>query len=75
LAAGEESERLHAALAKLPYEYARVIDLRVGQALAYVDVGRALNRSEEAARKLFVRAIDELRSRMKADDQRRDDHR
>jgi RNA polymerase sigma-70 factor, ECF subfamily len=69
IAANEENQRLQAALTQLPYEYARVIDLRVNQALAYADVGRLLDRSEEAARKLFVRAIDELRSRMKHDDQ------
>jgi RNA polymerase sigma-70 factor (ECF subfamily) len=69
LAANEQSERLQAALAELPCDYWQVIDLRVSQALSYVDVGRAMNRSEEAARKLFVRAIDDLRSRMTADDQ------
>jgi RNA polymerase sigma-70 factor, ECF subfamily len=68
-AAHEVDERIHAAVRQLPDDYRRVIDLRVGQALSYADVGQAMDRSPEAVRKLFVRALDDLRLRMTADDQ------
>jgi RNA polymerase sigma-70 factor (ECF subfamily) len=69
LADHEEEVRIHAVVLELPLDYRRVIDLRVNQALSYAQVGEAMNRTGDAARKLFVRAIDDLRSRMRADDQ------
>jgi RNA polymerase sigma-70 factor, ECF subfamily len=69
LADHEEEVRIHAVVLELPLDYRRVIDLRVNQALSYAQVGQAMNRTGDAARKLFVRAIDDLRSRMRADDQ------
>ncbi|HEX4071446.1 MAG TPA: sigma-70 family RNA polymerase sigma factor [Planctomycetaceae bacterium] len=69
LADHEEGDRIHAVVLQLPFDYRQVIDLRVNQALSYAQVGRAMNRTGDAARKLFVRAIDDLRSRMRADDQ------
>jgi RNA polymerase sigma-70 factor, ECF subfamily len=69
LAAKEEEARIRAAVLQLPDDYRRVIDLRVHQALSYDDVGREMSRTAEAARKLFVRAVDDLRLRMRADDQ------
>jgi RNA polymerase sigma-70 factor, ECF subfamily len=69
LSAEEEGARIQAAVLQLPEDYRRVIDLRVHQALSFEDVGRAMDRTSEAARKLFVRAIDELRLRMRCDDQ------
>lgn len=69
VADNEEGSRIQAEVLQLPDDYRRVIDLRVHQTLSYDEIGRAMNRTDEAARKLFVRAIDELRLRMKADDQ------
>ena len=68
LADHEEGDRIHAVVLQLPLDYRRVIDLRVNQALSDAQVGQAMNRTGDAARKLFVRAIDDLRSRMRADD-------
>ena len=69
LADHEDEVRIHAVVLDLPLDYRRVIDLRVNQALTYAQVGQAMNRTGDAARKLFVRAIDDVRSRMRADDQ------
>ena len=55
LADHEEGDRIDAVVLQLPLDYRRVIDLRVNQALSYAQVGRAMNRTGDAARKLFVR--------------------
>lgn len=68
-AAGEDELRLEQALAELPDQYRQVIDLRVNQSLSFEEVGRAMDRTGEAARKLFARAIDELRLRITAHEQ------
>ena len=41
-----------------------MILLRHEQALSFADVGRLMDRSEEAARKLWVRAIARLREEL-----------
>jgi RNA polymerase sigma factor (sigma-70 family) len=68
----EQGARIEEAVAQLPDDYRRVIDLRVRQSLSYHEVGQAMDRTAEAARKLFVRAVDELRSRIWSDDQSAD---
>ncbi len=57
----EEEQRVEAVLAKLPEEYRRVIHLRHREHLSFADVGRAMNRSEDAVQKLWTRAIQKLR--------------
>ena len=56
----EEEVRLQQALAQLPKEYRQVIVLRSLERRSFAEVGNALNRSEEAARKQFGRAIVQL---------------
>jgi RNA polymerase sigma-70 factor (ECF subfamily) len=56
----EEEMLLQHALAKLPKEYRQVIVLRSFERRSFAEVGQALNRSEEAARKQFGRAIVQL---------------
>jgi RNA polymerase sigma-70 factor (ECF subfamily) len=63
-AANEECLALDRALEHLPADYREVILLRHEQALSFADVGRLMERSEEAARKLWVRAIGRLREEM-----------
>ena len=63
-AANEESRALDQALERLPADYREVILLRHEQALSFADVGRLMDRSEEAARKLWVRAIARLREEL-----------
>jgi RNA polymerase sigma-70 factor (ECF subfamily) len=57
LIAKEESEALQAALARLPEDYRTVLRLRNWDGLPFADVGRHMERSEEADRKLWSRAI------------------
>jgi RNA polymerase sigma-70 factor, ECF subfamily len=63
-AANEETLALDRALDSLPADYREVILLRHEQALSFADVGRLMDRSEEAARKLWVRAVARLREEM-----------
>jgi len=53
----EERERLDAALATLPDEARRVILLRHRDDQSFAEIGAVLRKSEEAARKIWVRAI------------------
>jgi RNA polymerase sigma-70 factor (ECF subfamily) len=61
----EESEALRAALARLPEDYRAVLRLRNWECLPLSEVGRRMNRSEEAARKLWSRAIVRLQHELK----------
>lgn len=57
----EEFSRVRSAIARLSPEYQRVIELRIGRELPFAEIGRLMNRSTDAARKLFARAVDESR--------------
>jgi RNA polymerase sigma-70 factor (ECF subfamily) len=69
--ANEQSGRLQGALARLPEEYRQAILLRYRNGMSFEEIGRALGRSAEAARKLWGRAVERLREEM---DEARDDH-
>lgn len=56
----EEWETLQNALARLPEDYRQAVLLRHRENLSFADIGRSLHRSEEAARKLWSRAIRQL---------------
>ena len=57
----DDLEKLRALLSRLPREYQQVIELRSLEQMSFADVGEALGRSSEAARKLWVRALDQVR--------------
>jgi RNA polymerase sigma-70 factor, ECF subfamily len=60
--AGEESDRLlKRALERLPDEYHQVIQLRYRESLSFEQIGTALGRTPNAARKLWARAIERLK--------------
>jgi RNA polymerase sigma factor (sigma-70 family) len=61
LVASEENALLQAALGRLPDDYRRVIELRDLAGKPWNEVGTALDRSADAARQLWYRAIAELR--------------
>jgi RNA polymerase sigma-70 factor (ECF subfamily) len=61
----EASAALDRALEQLPNGYREVIVLRHGQGLSFAELGQLLDRSDEAARKLYVRAIERLREKLK----------
>ena len=67
LSRSEEVERLHRAMARLPDEYRLVLEWRNWQSLPFAEVGRRLNRSEDAARMLFTRAVDRLQRELETD--------
>lgn len=66
----EERKRLDAALARLPESYRKAIELRHREDLSFQELGRQLNRSEEAARKLWTRAIRQLQQELGIDGKR-----
>ena len=61
IVAVEEAARLNAALDRLPEEYREAIRLRHWEDRSFAEIGARLGRSDDAARKLWARAIDRLR--------------
>ncbi len=61
LASLEQAQALRAAIDRLPDDYRRAITLRFDGSLTFEQIGRELGRSEEAARKIWVRAMEYLR--------------
>jgi RNA polymerase sigma-70 factor (ECF subfamily) len=62
----ERNQQMADAVGQLPDEYRRAVILRLEDSLSFAEIGRRLGRSEEAARKLFTRALDRLRSPLAA---------
>jgi len=65
LVAFEKKVVLESSLASLPEEFRRVIDLRYSQGRTFVEIGAELGKSEEAARKIWFRAMRKLREELK----------
>ena len=61
LVAREQAEALRAALDRLSDDYRKAITLRLEGNLTFEELGRELGRSQEAARKIWVRAMESLR--------------
>lgn len=59
--AAEEADRLTLALSQLPGHYQDVIHLRNTERKSFDEIGALMGRSPEAVRKLWVRAIEQLR--------------
>ena len=60
----EEAAMLERALDDLPEHYRQVVILRHKEKLSHQEIGLRLNRSEEAVRKLWARAIQALAERL-----------
>lgn len=60
----EEYDALDKALLQLPWNYQYVIHLRHEQNMRFAEIAELLGLSENAAQKLWTRAIDSLRSQM-----------
>ena len=71
LAAAEETDLLAAALLRLPAHYRHVIQLRNTERKTFDEIGSLIGRSPEAVRKLWVRAIEQLRAALDIDDDSR----
>src|SRR5262245_10200320 len=62
----EQDQALQAALGRLPDDYRRVICLRYQEQLPFEEIGRLLQRSPDAARKLWARAVERLHEELDA---------
>jgi RNA polymerase sigma-70 factor (ECF subfamily) len=62
--AQEQTDALRRAMERLPDSYLRVIVLRQREQMTFEQIGVALNRSAEAARKLWVRAVELLQAEL-----------
>jgi RNA polymerase sigma-70 factor (ECF subfamily) len=60
----EEWDLLHAALGNLPDETRQAILLRHRENKTFAEIGAALNKSEEAARKIWARGIEKLQKEL-----------
>jgi DNA-directed RNA polymerase specialized sigma24 family protein len=60
IAAREDAMRLESVLLRLPHDYGGVIELRFREDLAFAEIGRLMQRSEDAARMLLFRALERL---------------
>lgn len=58
----EQAVLLQQAISNLPDEYQTVIELRNWQEFSFAEIGKQMDRSEEAARKLWYRAVVKLES-------------
>jgi RNA polymerase sigma-70 factor (ECF subfamily) len=64
----EREAALDRAMQRLPAEYQQVLTLRYREGRPFADIGAAMGKSEEAAKKLWLRAVRRLRGEMKAED-------
>ncbi|MFO0869259.1 MAG: sigma-70 family RNA polymerase sigma factor [Pirellulales bacterium] len=65
----EETQRLLMAIDELPPVMAQVIRLHHEQGLTFAEIGARIQRSPEAARKLWVRAVRALQGRIRPPDE------
>jgi RNA polymerase sigma-70 factor (ECF subfamily) len=59
--AQEQAQALQRALQRLPEDQRRVLELRFQEGMSFEEIGRVLDRSPDAARKLWSRALQRLR--------------
>lgn len=61
----EQAAELEQALKRLSPEHQRVLALRYEEGCSFADIGAAMDRSEEAVKKLWMRAVRRLRDEMR----------
>ena len=71
LMADEQLQRLRDAIARLPDDYRQVVALRYQEGLAFEEVGRRLGRTADAARMLWMRAVERLKQEFRCDPEAR----
>ncbi len=64
----ETDDQMLLAMASLPERWRRVVELRLWEELPYAEIGRQLEISTVAARKIMERALEALRKKLSADD-------
>ena len=67
----DEATKLLTAMKRLSDEHRRVIELRNWELRSFAEIGRELDRSEDAARKLWARAVTSLKKEMLRHDEPR----
>jgi RNA polymerase sigma-70 factor (ECF subfamily) len=63
----ERSEDLQRAISRLPDEYREVLRLRTWERLSFAEVGQRMNRSPDAVRMLWKRAVQRLQEQMESE--------
>jgi len=63
--AQEQAEALQQALGRLPDDYRRVILLRYQEDRSFEEIGRLMQRSPNAARLLWLRAIERVKHELR----------
>ena len=69
LMAHEQAQRLREVLERLPDDHRRVITLRYVEQRSFVDIGRLMQRTPNAARLLWLRAIESVRDQLRDRDE------
>jgi RNA polymerase sigma-70 factor (ECF subfamily) len=64
VAADEELTLLHQALERLPSDYQRVIHLRYKEGRSFEEIGLRMNRTANAARLLWLRAVERVKQEL-----------
>lgn len=64
VAQDETSQALAEALARLPEDYRQAVIMRSWKRLSFAEIGKRLDRSEDAARKIWYRALERLQKDM-----------
>jgi RNA polymerase sigma-70 factor (ECF subfamily) len=62
--AHEQADALVRALERLPEDYRQVVTLRYQEGRSFAEIAQAMQRSENAVRKLWFRALDKLQQEM-----------
>ena len=62
----EEREMVNRAMERLPEDFRNVIMMRNSEQLSFAEIGERLNRSADAAQKLWTRAIEKLKTELKS---------
>ena len=65
----EEARKLRNAMGRLSADHRRVIVLHNWEQLAFPEVGKRMNRSTEAVKKLWSRALQNLRTELSREEQ------
>jgi RNA polymerase sigma-70 factor (ECF subfamily) len=69
LMASEQAQRLLQALERLPDDYRRVITLRYVEQHSFEEIGRLMERTPNAARLLWLRAIEQVKHHLRPRDE------
>jgi len=66
--AREEADAVQQAMSRLPKEYRQAVALRNWDRLSFQDIAKRMDRSPDAVRKLWTRAVERLRDELSATD-------